>query len=257
MSFNLFKISKSWFELSFEDYRITPTHTAFMFYIVDLNNRLAWVETFGLPALETCQALNISYNTFRKILKEFIEDFKFITLVQKSTNQYTANIISLDLLYQNLLKLKKSKYKALVKANEKLDTKQSDINKPVIPIKLIKPINLNGQIFDFCLISDKEKITFNYFWNHFHKHIKQPKAKKEPAFKHWKKLTLEQQRKAYNQIAPYSKSKPKSEHEFLCIARTYLSDKLFNDEFKKGSTGFVFNVEEFEKESAKIQSKRK
>ena len=75
------------------------------------------------------------------------------------------------------------------------------------------------------------KNNFELFWNHYHENINQPKAKKEPSFKHWKKLNITEQRTAYKQIIPYSRSKPKNEHEYLCIARTYLSDKLFNDEF--------------------------
>ena len=130
MAINLFKISKAWFDLSFEDYRITPTHTTLIFYMIDLNNRLSWVDTFGLPALETGQALNISYNTFRKVLRELIE-FGHVKMVKKSTNQHTANIVSLNPLYQNLLKQTKSKHKATLKQAQK----QSDIIKPIKPIK--------------------------------------------------------------------------------------------------------------------------
>lgn len=164
MSVNLFKISKAWFELSFEDHRITPTHTAFLFYLIDLNNRLAWVDNFGLPAIETSQALNISYNTFRKILKDMI-DFGHVRMIKKSTNQYTANIISLNLLYQNLLKQKKSKLKASLKQH----IKQSDINKP---IKLSKPKNISNEIKNFTASLSKlfpqditSKLKDNEKWN--------------------------------------------------------------------------------------------
>lgn len=149
MQINLFKISKAWFELSFEDHRITPTHTTLIFYCIDLNNRLAWVDNFGLPAIETSQALNISYNTFRKVLKELVE-FGHIKIIKKSTNQYTANIISLNLLYQNLLKQRKSKLKASLK--------QSDITKP---IKHIKPINTIPTYLNFKTYAFSKKYNID------------------------------------------------------------------------------------------------
>lgn len=80
--------------------------------------------------------------------------------------------------------------------------------------------------------NDKEEIikgNFELFWNHFHKITDKPKEKKEAAFKHWKKLKLDEQRKAYAQIEKFSKSK--NDKQYLVIARTYLSDKVFNDEF--------------------------
>ncbi len=164
MQVNLFKISKAWFELSFEDHRITPTHTAMIFYCLDINNRLSWVDTFGLPALETSHALNISYNTFRKVLKELVE-FKHIRLVKKSTNQHTANIISLDLLYQNLLKQRKSKLKATLKQG----IKQSDIIKPIKLIETIKPINSIPAYSEFSIYAfiqksniDEQSLKFKY-----------------------------------------------------------------------------------------------
>lgn len=199
MAINIFKISKAWFDLSFEDYRITPTHTTLIFYMIDLNNRLSWVDTFGLPAFETCQALNISYNTFRKVLKELI-DFGHIWMVTKSTNQHTANIISLNPLYQNLLKQDKSKHKATLKQVQK----QSDIIKP------IKPLNL-------------KTINFDIFWNLYDYKKDRKKSKSK-----WDKLKLKTQQKIIDSIPEYKKATP--DKQFRKYPSTYLNNESWNDE---------------------------
>ena len=71
--------------------------------------------------------------------------------------------------------------------------------------------------------------TFSLFWEHYHKTTKKPKESKESALKYWNKLSLEEQRKAYTSVLPFSKTQEES--KFLVKARTYLSDKRFNDEF--------------------------
>lgn len=70
--------------------------------------------------------------------------------------------------------------------------------------------------------------TFNIFWDHYHNQTGKPKTDKNPAFKKWKKLTLNERRKAYTAVKTYSKSNPDS--QYLKKARTYLEDKSFNDE---------------------------
>lgn len=115
---NIYAIIKAWYEYKAEHPELTGNHTDFLFYCIDLNNRLAWKEEFGLPAIETAEYLGISYNTFRKLFKEFTQEYKLIRLVKASKNQYTANIISLDLLYQNLLKQTKGTYKSFVQKQE-------------------------------------------------------------------------------------------------------------------------------------------
>jgi len=202
MAINIFKISKAWFDLSFEDYRISPTHTALLFYMIDLNNRLSWVDTFGLPALETGQALNISYNTFRKVLKELIE-FGHVKMIKKSTNQHTANIISLTSLYQNLLKQDKSKHKATLKQA----LKQSDIIKPIKPIK---PNN----------------IDFDIFWNLYNYKKDKPKSKVK-----WDKFKLETQQKIIDSIPEYIESTP--DKKYRKHPSTFLNNESWNNEITK------------------------
>jgi hypothetical protein len=94
--------------------------------------------------------------------------------------------------------------------------------------------------------------TFELFWDHFHTTTKKPKEKKSPTFKHWKKLKLEEQQKAYGSVVAFSKSNV--DKTFLPIARTYLSDKVFNDEFVIGKqTG---KAETYEQIVARTQGSR-
>lgn len=150
---NIFSLTKVWYEYKSEHPELTGSHTDFLFYCVDLNNRLAWKEVFGLPAIETSEFLNISYNTFRKLLNDFTQKYKLIRLVKKSTNQYTANKISLDLLYQNLLKQKKSTYKAFIKAQQKQLSKQSDIDNTLLHINNNTLLHLKEKDFNFIFNS--------------------------------------------------------------------------------------------------------
>lgn len=93
---NTYKLSKEWFDFSFANpEKIKPIHTAIYFFAIDNCNRLGWKDKFGLPTDMVKEALGIgSYNTYKKALNDLIE-WQFIEMVQKSKNQYTANIITL------------------------------------------------------------------------------------------------------------------------------------------------------------------
>lgn len=71
---------------------------------------------------------------------------------------------------------------------------------------------------------------FENFFDEFHKVTGKRKEKKFPAWKHWKKLTKAEKQKALEVIPLFAKSK--EDLQYLPIARTYLADKNFNDEFQ-------------------------
>lgn len=125
---NLYAILKAWYEFKAENHTLTGNHTDLFFYIIDLNNRLAWKEVFGLPSIETSNFLGMSYNTFRKVFNDLIE-LNIVKLVKKSNNQYAANQISIAPVCQNLLKQSKSTYKAFVKAQQKQLKSTCDIDR--------------------------------------------------------------------------------------------------------------------------------
>ena len=140
---NGYDLSRQWFDFAFENpSKITPSHGILYFYIIEHCNRLGWKKEFGLPTTMAKEAIGIkSYNTYKKVLDDLIE-WGFITMIEKSKNQYSANIVALS-------KIDKAPDKALDKAITKHLTKQSEstiqsidsINKPITnkPITKNKP----------------------------------------------------------------------------------------------------------------------
>lgn len=89
--------TRNWFNFCFEHPdKVRPIHHAVYLYCLDLCNRLGWKQKFGLPTDSTMEVLGIkNYKTFIKALNEIIA-WGFIILIQKSKNQYTANVIALS-----------------------------------------------------------------------------------------------------------------------------------------------------------------
>jgi len=234
---NGYELSRSWFDFSFNNPElIKPTHTAIYFFAIEHCNRLGWKEKFGLPTTMAKEALGIkSYNTYINALHDLV-DWGFIIMVEKSKNQHSANIVALS-------NFNKAHDKALDKAMIKHATKQREstsesnctidkqLTKNKEPIKQLTMATPDNNASS--LKTPKE--TFELFWNHWFTFVKHKKEKKEPTFKKWKALSIEEQRKAYVQAEPYSQTKGPGDHKFLCIARTYLNDKLFNDEMTPDS----------------------
>ena len=75
----------------------------------------------------------------------------------------------------------------------------------------------------------KSKGDFEIFWNEWHKETGRPKQSKEPCKKYWKRLSVKEKENAISKIGEFSKT-----YEFGSTyfgkARTYLSEKKFNDE---------------------------
>ena len=117
---NSYELSRKFFDWCFENpEKITVTHVAIYFFAIEHCNRLGWKAKFGFPSQMTMEALGIkSYNTYIKAFNDLVE-FGFIELIEKSKNQYSANIIALS---EN----NKALNKALDKAFIKHVTKQSE-----------------------------------------------------------------------------------------------------------------------------------
>lgn len=120
MDINGYDLSRNWFNWSFENPElISPNHTALYFFCIEHCNRLGWKQKFGLPTTMAKEAIGIkSYNTYIKTLNDLVE-WGFIKLIEKSTNQYSANIIAIS-------KFNKANDKALDKALIKHGTKQRE-----------------------------------------------------------------------------------------------------------------------------------
>ena len=116
MNLNSYELSRQWFDFSFKNPElIKPIHTAIYFFAIEHCNRLGWKEKFGFPSQMTMEAVGIkSHNTYIKAFNELV-DWGFFTMIQKSFNQYSANIIALS-------KFDKANDKAQAKALDKAFT---------------------------------------------------------------------------------------------------------------------------------------
>ena len=115
-----YELTRTWFDWSFENPDLnTPTHTATYMWIIEKWNRSGHVKKIVLPSSESMAAIGVkSYNTYIKVLNDLIE-FGFIEMIQKSKNQFTANIIAIS-------NFNKALDKALDKAMIKHSTKQDE-----------------------------------------------------------------------------------------------------------------------------------
>lgn len=133
---NIFDLMKDWFSFCYENPEIiNPNHSAMYFFILQHCNALGWKPKFGLPMQMTMDAIGIkNYRTFSNTFKDLIE-WGFILLLQKSVNQYSANVIG-------LVKNTKATTKALSKATHKHSQKQVHgivgIDKPITNIPITK-----------------------------------------------------------------------------------------------------------------------
>ena len=119
---NSYELSRKFFDWSFENpEKISPTHIAMYFFIIEHCNRLGWKEKFGLPTTMVKDPIGIkNYKTYINALNNLVE-WGFIIMVEKSKNQYSSNIIAIA----NFTKAPdKANTKALDKALQKHNTKQ-------------------------------------------------------------------------------------------------------------------------------------
>lgn len=94
---NGYQLTRRWFDFAYKNSEVKSQHTALYCWCVELNNRLQWKESFGLPTHEACEFTGIgNRNTFYNALDD-LEKWGFIETINKSNNQNTSRIISLRL----------------------------------------------------------------------------------------------------------------------------------------------------------------
>lgn len=120
---NSYELSRTWFDFCFENpEKISPNHSAIYFFAIEHCNRLGWKEKFGFPTQMTMDALGIKkHQTYIKYFNELV-DWGFFKMIQKSSNQYSSNIISLSI-------AKPKNGKALDKAFINHTAKQTQTNR--------------------------------------------------------------------------------------------------------------------------------
>lgn len=201
---NSYELSRTWFNWCFENpEKINPNHTAMYFFIIEHCNRLGWKEKFGLPMEMTKDAIGIkNYRTYSNTLNDLIE-WKFITLIQKSKNQYSSNIIA-------IAKNTKASIKALDKAMQKHSQKQvHDI------VCIDKPIN--------NITIEQETISFEWFWQTYDK-----KNDRKVCEDKFNKLSFDVKEKIKLGLPNYIKSTP--DIKFRKLPKTWLNGECWNDE---------------------------
>jgi len=93
---NSYELSRKWFDWCFDNAsKIKPIHTALFFFMIEHNNRLGWKKEFGLPRDMAMDAIGVKNNRTYSGAFNDLEQWKFIDVVERSKNQYSANIISL------------------------------------------------------------------------------------------------------------------------------------------------------------------
>jgi hypothetical protein len=94
---NGYELSRNWFDWCFENpEKIKPNHTALYFFAVEHCNRLGWKKKYGMPTTMAMEAIGIkSYNTYINTLNDLVE-WGFVEMIQRSKNQYSANIVALS-----------------------------------------------------------------------------------------------------------------------------------------------------------------
>lgn len=91
-----FALSRNFWNFCFDNpEKVNPSHPAIYFFAIEHCNRLGGKEKFGFPTQMTMDAIGVKkHGTYIKYFNDLVE-WGFFKLVQKSTNQYSANIISL------------------------------------------------------------------------------------------------------------------------------------------------------------------
>ena len=129
---NGYELSRKWFDWAFENpEKISPNHAAIYFFAIEHNNRLGWRVKFGFPTQMVMDAIGIKkHSTYIRYFNDLVQ-WGFFKLIEKSKNQYSANIISLS---SALPKNGKALGKAIVKHGAKHTAKQKEYNKTIEPL---------------------------------------------------------------------------------------------------------------------------
>jgi hypothetical protein len=204
-----YELSRNFFDWCFENpEKISPNHIAIYFFALEHQNRLGGKEKFGFPTQMAMDALGIKkHQTYIKYFNDLVE-FGFFKLIQKSTNQYSANIISISFAMPK-------NGKALDKAFIKHRAKQTESNGQSIS-SIDKQLNKEQLTIDIYP-------TFDDFWN-----LYANKKDKEACVPRWNKLTQKEKEAIMEYLPAYIQSTPNK--EFRKNPKTFLHNKSWNNE---------------------------
>jgi len=180
---NSYELSRAWFDFCFENpEKISP------------NMEMA-KEAIGIK----------NYRTYSKAFNDLV-DFGFIKIIERSKNQYSANIIAI---VKNAKATTKATTKALDNAMQKHKQKQVH---GIVGID--KPNNKEP---------NNKNIEFDLFWNEYDKKVSRPDCEKK-----WSKLKDEERTSIMAHIPKYKIAQP--DKKYRKDPKTFLNQQSWNDE---------------------------
>ena len=156
---NSYELSRCFINFAFDNpEKISPNHYAIYFFAIEHCNRLGWKAKFGFPTMMACDAVGIKKpQTFIKYFND-LEDWGFIKVVERSKNQYSANIISL---ISATPKKGEAMDKAMVKHAASKGQSNSPINKQVNNITIEQDIDSSKLLSLFNSLLGKQAKVVN------------------------------------------------------------------------------------------------
>ena len=156
---NSYELSRCFINFAFDNpEKISPNHYAIYFFAIEHCNRLGWKTKFGFPTMMACDAVGIKKpQTFIKYFND-LEDWGFIKVVERSKNQYSANIISL---ISATPKKGEAMDKAMVKHAASKGQSNSPINKQVNNITIEQEIDSSKLLSLFNSLLGKQAKVVN------------------------------------------------------------------------------------------------
>lgn len=230
---NGYELSRSFFDFCFENpEKINPNHSAIFFFAIEHCNRLGWKEKFGFPTQMAMDAIGIKkHQTYIRYFNDLC-DWGFFKLIQKSRNQYSANIISIGFGYT---KNGKALAKATIKHNEKIE-EQDDVLLDLATICFAENSQSNGQStgqstgqsnssINKLLTKNKEQsiYSFSEFWDLYDK-----KREKVNCMKEWNKLNESDKKNILSVLPEYIIKNPSQ--KFRKDPIRFLKHRLWLDE---------------------------
>lgn len=218
---DIYSLSRNFWDYAFDNpEKISPNHSAIYFFAIEHCNRLGWKEKFGFPSQMTMDAVGIKkHQTYIRYFEDLCE-WGFFKLIQKSKNQYSANIISLT---SAMPKNGKALDKAIIKHTAK-QTESNGQSNSSIDIPIYKDTNTQ--------INNNTCLTFDEFWNMYGKKVDSKKCRDK-----FETIKESDRKKILETLELYVKSKP--EVKFRKDPIRYLTGEIWNDEIIQNNITFA------------------
>lgn len=156
---NSYELSRNFFDWCYENTsKIRPIHAALYFFAIEHNNRLGWKKEFGLPRQMAMDAIGVKNDRTYTSAFNDLEKWGFFKVIERSKNQYSANIISLSVTVKNTSATTKALSKAMQKHSQKQRIGIVGINKPINQLTNKPENGENLRAFQF--LENKYSIRF-------------------------------------------------------------------------------------------------